>query len=199
MDWLIANTLIGMMLGKLTLRMLNVSNFDWAPDKKWTSQVIKVLTPSSWSEYSWNPSNDPVTSVLNATIWIIMAVGEVNSFFLINILHLPRNHPFNAARQALMCLTAVPAVEEWYEYTRPIRARYLGREWFEYTMQYKGRKPRIGHFTWLLAFTVCIETIAVVKYSVGLGHLTKVSPGPEIWVPWVTSLALFGLYFAIHC
>merc|ERR1712060_177632 len=104
------------------------------------------FTPASWSEYAWNPAEDPVTLLLNAVIWIIMAIGEVNSFFLINIFHLPRNHPFNPARQVLMCLCAVPACEEWYEYTRHVRAHYLDKEWFEYTTQFKGRKPRIGHF-----------------------------------------------------
>eukprot|EP00928_Gymnodinium_smaydae_P087819 TRINITY_DN72014_c0_g1_i1.p1 TRINITY_DN72014_c0_g1~~TRINITY_DN72014_c0_g1_i1.p1 ORF type:complete len:481 (-),score=50.15 TRINITY_DN72014_c0_g1_i1:107-1549(-) len=199
MDWLIANTLIGMMLGKLTLSLLNVSLFDWAPDKKWIAQTWQVLTPSSWTEYSWNPANDPVTMLLNATIWLIMAVCEVNSFFLINIMHLPRDHPFNYARQALLCLTAVPAVEEWYEYTRHARASYLGREWFEYTNQFKGRYPRIGHFTWLLSMTVACETAAIVKYSLALDQWRTAKPGPEIWMPWAIAFLLFSLYFVIHC
>merc|ERR1740121_1975993 len=139
-----------MMLGKLTLRLLNVSEFNWTPSqgRSLPARAVHRLTPSSWSEYAWNPANDPITSVLNCGIWLVMAVAEVNSFFLINILHLPRNHPFNITRQVLLCLCAVPAVEEWYEYTRHSRAHNLGREWFEYTEQFKGRKPRIGHFTW---------------------------------------------------
>eukprot|EP00931_Biecheleriopsis_adriatica_P008553 TRINITY_DN10970_c0_g1_i1.p1 TRINITY_DN10970_c0_g1~~TRINITY_DN10970_c0_g1_i1.p1 ORF type:complete len:484 (-),score=51.55 TRINITY_DN10970_c0_g1_i1:177-1598(-) len=199
MDWLIANTLVGMLLGKLTLRVLNVSDFDWAPDQKWMAQCWKMLTPSSWSEYSWNPANDPVTMLLNAAIWIIMAVCEVNSFFLINLLHLPRNHLFNIVRQVLLCLCAVPAVEEWYEYTRHSRASYLGREWFEYTNQYKGRKPRIGQSVWLLSITVTLETAAIIKYSLALGQWNTVSPGPEIWAPWATSMLIFSIYFLLHC
>merc|ERR1719324_1766133 len=110
--------------------------------------------------------------LLNCCIWIIMGVGEVNSFFLINILQLPRDHHFNMLRQALLCLTAVPAVEEWYEYTRHVRAenttKYTyGKEWEEYKNLYLGKKARIGHFTWLLAITVTLETAAIVKYSSG--------------------------------
>merc|ERR1719162_75218 len=159
MDWFIANFLVGMMLGKFTLKHLRMRTFEWSP-----------IQPERWGEFQWNPANDPITMLLNSVIWIIMAVGEVNTFFLINILHLPRDHLFNPARQALLCLTAVPAVEEWYEYTRHVRASYttkytFGKEWNEYKKHYEGRKPRIGHFTWLLALTVSIETVAVVKYS----------------------------------
>jgi hypothetical protein len=207
MDWLIANTLIGMMLGRKTLSIMSVSEFNWAPRRGFGLQALWKLAPGSMIPYEWNPANDPITLALNAFIWIVMAVGEVNSFFLINILGLPRDHTFNSARQALLCLCAVPAVEEWYEYTRHVRARNLrtlGEDWFEFLQQYtdaKGniRPPRLGQFTWLLSITVCIETAAVIKYSVAKGILKSKTPGPEIWHPWAAFFALFGLYFVIHC
>merc|ERR1711966_96765 len=131
-----------------------------------------------------------------------MAVGEVNTFFLINILHLPRDHFFNCGRQALLCLTAMPACEEGYEYTRHVRAEYTtkytyGREWGEYKKLYMGKKPRIGHFSWLLSVTIGLETIAIVKHSAR--HVRLVTPGPEIWGPWVAFAVLFSAYFAAHC
>lgn len=190
-----------MMLGKATLGLLNMRHFEWSP----AGQVVKALemmSPYSWGEYKWNPANDPVTMVLNSFIWIVMGIGEVNSFFLINILHLPRDHIFNSFRQALLCLTAIPAVEEWYEYTRHVRAEYTtkytyGKEWGEYKKLYLGRKPRIGHFTWLLAVTISMETIAVVKYSAD--YVRASTPGPEIWGPWAAFAVLFTAYFATHC
>merc|ERR1719482_586528 len=121
MDWLISNLLIGMMAGAATLRVLNMRTFQWTPAKK-AAKILQFVYPHRWREYQWNPSNDPLTMLLNQFIWIIMGVGEVNSFFLISILHLPREHMFHIARQALLCLTALPAVEEWYEYTRHVRA-----------------------------------------------------------------------------
>jgi hypothetical protein len=210
MDWLIANLVVGMMLGKATLWFLNMREFDLAPSRRtrqhWLQRMssgayerLSYLLPGSWSVYQWNPANDPVTMVLNTVIWLIMAVGEVNSFFLIGILKVPRDHPFNSGRQAFLCLMAVPAMEEWYEYTRHTRARWLGTEWYEYTTQYKGRKPRIGHFTWLLVITVSLETAAIVKYSISLGHVRSAAPGPEIWLPWAVSGTIFAVYFAIHC
>jgi len=213
LDWLLANLLIGMMAGKLTLASLKTKlsdmtvSYDWAPhpgNKREgvvcrAKHTFRQLTPGSWSEYHWNPANDPVTLVLNCVVWMIMAVAEVNSFFLINILHLPRNHPFNYIRQSLLCLLAVPACEEWYEYTRHARAHMLGKEWFEYTTQFKGRKPRIGHSCWLMGMTVIIETMAVIKYGISLGHVKNARPGPEIWLPWAASLSLFTTYFALHC
>jgi len=198
MDWLLANCMIGMMLGKVTLVLLKMKSFDWYPKHK----MLHVFSPSRWGEFHWNPANDPITMVLNSAIWIIMAVGEVNSFFFINILQLPRDHPFNMLRQALLCLTALPAVEEWYEYTRHVRAEYTtkytyGREWGEYKKLYMGRKPRIGHFTWLLTVTIALETMAIIKYSPG--HVRLVAPGPEIWVPWALFAVLFSVYFSVHC
>lgn len=213
MDWLFANTLIGMMLGRWTLWYLNLTDFPWSGDRLYVNmnkglinqirpclfERLGCLLPSSWSEYDWNPTNDPVTMALNAVIWITMAVGEVNSFFLINVLHLPRNHLFNAGRQAFLCMTAVPAVAEWYEYTRHARAHSLGRGGFEYARRFEGRKPRIGHFTWLLVMSVSFETAAVVKYTVSFGQVGSVLPGPEYWGPWVASGAIFSVYFAFHC
>jgi len=184
LDWGLSN-IGGMMLGTITLRMLNLKQYRWASIKERRGlakvrRLILQLTPYSWSEYQWNPGNAPLTMILNTLIWMITLVAEVNSFFLINILHLPRAHPFNYARQVLLCLTAVPAVSEWYWYT-------------------KGRMARIGHSTWLLAVTVSVELLLVVKYSVGLGHVKRAAAPPAIWAPWVAYLLLFSLYFALHC
>jgi len=200
MDWLLSNLLIGMMLGQVTLRVLNMRTFQWGVANK-GAMIFQFLCPQQWREYQWNPSNDPLTMLLNCFIWIIMAVGEVNSFFLISILHLPREHYFHIARQALLCLTALPAVEEWYEYTRHVRAEYTtkytyGQEWGEYKRLYMGRKARIGHFTWLLAVTISLETMAIVKYA---ENVRSEPPGPEIWGPWAASTVLFSIYFCIHC
>mmetsp|Transcript_36006 Transcript_36006/g.77624 ORF Transcript_36006/g.77624 Transcript_36006/m.77624 type:complete len:137 (+) Transcript_36006:883-1293(+) len=107
---LVANLLIGMNLGMITQRMLNWPSLNWAQDQcssMWKiklSKFMTVMTPSSWIKYNWNPDNDPISLILNATIWILMGVGEVNSFFLINIFQLPRDHAFNALRQVFFCL-----------------------------------------------------------------------------------------------
>lgn len=201
MDWLIANLLIGMMLGKATLWALKMRTFQWSPASP-VAKMTLLFSPLRWSEFQWNPANDPITMVLNSVIWIVMAVGEVNSFFLINILQLPRDHLFNGLRQALFCLTAVPAVEEWYEYTRHVRAEFTtkytyGREWGEYKKLYMGRKPRIGHFTWLLAMTIALETMAIIKYSAG--HVRFAAPGAKIWAPWACFAVMFLVYFSVHC
>eukprot|EP00929_Paragymnodinium_shiwhaense_P077172 TRINITY_DN39726_c0_g1_i2.p1 TRINITY_DN39726_c0_g1~~TRINITY_DN39726_c0_g1_i2.p1 ORF type:complete len:495 (+),score=57.65 TRINITY_DN39726_c0_g1_i2:89-1573(+) len=207
LDWLLANLCVGMLLGHITLRLLNhtighVRWFDWAPGG--ATKILELVTPASWSEYKWNPANDPITMVLNTIIWLVMMLGEVNSFFFINILSLPRDHPFNVVRQVLMCLTAVPAVEEWYEYTRHARAEYttqytFGQEWLEYRKLYEGRKPRIGHFAWLMTLTVVMETAAIVRYGIQLKKVQFRYPGVETWGPWAVSASMFLLYFLIHC
>ena len=102
-----------MNLGMLTQRMLNWPSLNWAQDFPWffklkLNKLAKVVTPSSWIEYDWNPDNDPFSLVLNAVIWIVMCVGEVNSFFLINIFQqLPRDHAFNIIQQVFFCFVSV--------------------------------------------------------------------------------------------
>lgn len=147
-----------------------------------------------------------MTLLLNAVIWIVMMVGEVNSFFFINIVNLPRDHSFNVARQVLLCLAAVPAVEEWYEYTRHSRMEYTvkydtisDQEWNEYKKLYEGRKPRIGHFTWLVTLTIVLETLTLARYGRELNRIKWRTPQVEIWGPWAAFSLLFSLYFVIHC
>ena len=117
--------------GMLTHKLLNWPSLNWAQDyplmcKLKLPELATVLTPSSWIKYDWNPDNDPFSLVLNSVIWIIMCIGEVNSFFLINIFQLPRNHTFNIARQVFFCFASLPACEEWYEYTRHVRVFNTG-------------------------------------------------------------------------
>lgn len=190
----------------MTLQLLNIGQLVWSPSETHVGifpRVLGLFMPSSWSRYEWNPGNDPVTMLLCAVIWIVMAVGEVNTFFLMSIFHLPRNHWFNVARQVLLCFCAVPAVEEWYEYTRHSRRHYFGNTkasqaaWDEYLAQYKGRQPRIGHFTWLLGITVCVETLCILKYSER--NMWNARPGPEVWGPWVAFFCLFTVYFVARC
>lgn len=206
LDWLVANTLIGMGSGWMTLQLLDIGQLVWSscePQVGMFPRLLGLFMPSSWSKYEWNPGNDPVTMLLCAVIWIVMAVGEVNSFFLMSIFQLPRNHWFNPARQVLLCCCAVPAVEEWYEYTRHSRRHYLGNTkasqaaWDEYLSQYKGRQPRIGHFTWLLGITVCVETVCILKYSES--RKWNARPGPDVWGPWVGFFCLFTVYFFARC
>lgn len=190
-----------MSLGALTQRLLRWPALNWSGSPPWffKLKLVKLFTPSSWVEYNWNPKNDPVSLVLNAFIWIAMLVGEVNSFFLINLLQLPRDHLFNIFRQFFFCLTALPACEEWYEYTRHVRVYNRGAATEEYAARYAGRKPRIGQSTWLLTVTICLETAAIVKYSRALGlfsHSRKIDVG--VWGPWAASAAFFLGYFCIH-
>lgn len=217
LDWFVANLCIGMMLGIFTHRyLLKWPDLDWAdssqhgrrptpgPKPKPRQQKAKVadlLTPRSWRTFDWNPDNDPVSLVLNSIIWIAMMFGEINSFFLINIFQLPRDHTFNVARQVFFCLTALPACEEWYEYTRCVRVRTTGIDVSEeYRAKYSGRKPRIGQSAWLLGVTCSLETMAIMKYGRSFDLFSRAgSFTPKYWGPWAASGALFGIYFAIHC
>lgn len=224
LDWLIANTCVGMTLGVLTHRyLLRWPNLDWnqclevrkhrlswhrseegtnvSNDSGWrlASKLGNALTPASWRRFDWNPDNDPVSIVLNSAIWIAMLIGEINSFFLINILQLPRDHAFNMLRQAFFCFTALPACEEWYEYTRHVRFRTTGVRTAEYDAKYAGNKPRIGQSAWLLAVTAFVETAAIVKYSLAFNLFSRAGAFTVgYWGPWLLSGALFGTYLAVH-
>lgn len=205
LDWLVANLLIGMNLGMFTQKILNWPSLNWAQHHPltWKLKLAKLLTvmaPSSWIKYDWNPDNDPVSLILNSVIWVMMCMGEVNSFFLINIFQLPRDHAFNVFRQVFFCLAALPACEEWYEYTRHVRVYNTGYVTKEYKEKYLGRKPRIGQTVWLLIITISLETAAILKYSLALNLFSKATTfDARYWGPWATSSVLFLSYFTIHC
>ena len=203
LDWLLANLCVGMTMGMITHRyLLRWPGLDWNQRSEIdsVSNLFSMLTPDTWRRFEWNPDNDPLSLLLNSAIWIAMLVGEINSFFLINIFQLPRDHAFNVLRQVFFCLTALPACEEWYEFTRHVRARTTGRATREYRRQYAGRKPRIGQSAWLLGVTAWIETAAIVKYAKAFDLFSKAGEFTvRYWGPWVASGALFGAYLSVHC
>ena len=113
-----------------------------------TKRLFMQFTPYSWSDWDWYPANDPFSALMPHAVWLACMVLEVNSFFLINVLRLPRAHYFNFLRQFLMLWTAGPVAAEWYEYC-------------------KGRMPRLGHCTWLMGMNCLIETSFVLKPAGG--------------------------------
>ncbi|KAL7527970.1 hypothetical protein ACHAWF_002383 [Thalassiosira exigua] len=194
-----------MTLGARTQKLLNWPVLNWSQGRPRTprrrlSKATAFLTPRSWREYDWNPDNDPVSLLLNSAIWIAMAIGEVNSFFLINIFQLPRDHAFNVLRQVFFCFAALPACEEWYEYTRHVRVYNGGFATKEYAEKYSGRQPRIGQTVWLLSVAIGLETAAVVKYSLALDLFSQSREfDVRFWGPWASSALLFSTYFGTHC
>lgn len=179
LDFVFAN-MTGMMLGYLTLRLwwiLESSGRMFAGHN--IERGISVMfTPYSWPKYEWNPIEDPFKMVLNSVVWVSMLVGELNSFFLMNMFQIVRAHPFNILRQVILCLIAVPAVAEWYAYR-------------------KDKAQRIGHFFWLLFMSVSLETVIIVKYSDTYLHLR--APPVGTWLPWVLCLLMFSGYFYSYC
>jgi len=70
----------------------------------------------------------------------------------------------------------------------------------EYEKKYSGRKPRIGQTVWLLTVTICLETAAIIKYSLVLGIFSKSKKfDSRYWGPWASAAVLFLSYFGIHC
>jgi len=185
MDWGGSN-IAGMLFGALVLRLLHGKEYRWqriGETRGFGARAKRSLgqfSPLAWVKYEWNPTHDPRGLVLNAIIWNVMALVEVNSFFLINLMHLPTDHVFNKARQILFVLTAIPAVSEWYHYC-------------------KGETERIGHFTWLLMVTEAFETATVIKYWSKLTGGQGSMPPFDVWGPWLASAFTFGVYFVVHC
>lgn len=104
-------------------------------------RLLQQFHPYTWSEFLWRESEDPVTEVLINLPWMLAAVLECNSFFIINCsskglytlccvflstfwrgvgFSVVPSHPFNFLRQFAMLFIGVPAVQEWYD-------RYRGK------------------------------------------------------------------------
>jgi len=186
LDYACAN-MIGMIAGYLTMRFLALSGYDRSSTPLRDEQghtdmkrMVVQFTPYRFLSYTWNPSGDPLRSLLVHLGWQLPMLAELNSFFLINVFKLPRGHPFNYLRQFFFLFMACPAIAEWYWYVH-------------------SEKGRIGHDTWLTFMTVLVELMMAVKYSMSFNTFRSYAPSWDIAIPWIISSSLFSVSFFGTC
>ncbi|CEM36299.1 unnamed protein product [Vitrella brassicaformis CCMP3155] len=176
MDSIGAN-LIGMTLGVGLLRWMNAWEFDWVGQRPLYQRALLQFTPFSWSEYQWAFFKSP--DRLLAALWLLAMslLTELNVFFFMYSLELPASHFIHPLRCIYICLLALNAVPEHYEY-----------------MNTHGK--RIGHNEWLLGGIITVECLVNVKY--GASKWASIVPPLGVCVPWCVSLVLFLIWCTCH-
>lgn len=181
MDALGAN-LLGMFLGKLTLKYLSCQAFVWeplnsnAPFITHMKMLIRRFRPFSWSEYTW-PS-DNLASWLSSATWVWSLVLEINSFFIMHALLLRPSHWVNPVRQLVLAAQAVQSVPEWYEYVR-------------------GNTRRIGHNSWLMIMITALEVMLGYRYGKGGKSYGLTYPPIDIQAIFMSYWLLWATWYAI--
>eukprot|EP01022_Parablepharisma_sp_SALTPOND_P014347 TRINITY_DN1940_c0_g1_i1.p2 TRINITY_DN1940_c0_g1~~TRINITY_DN1940_c0_g1_i1.p2 ORF type:complete len:539 (-),score=20.74 TRINITY_DN1940_c0_g1_i1:1139-2755(-) len=119
LDILLCN-LVGIILGHLTCKYLELGNFKWFGKHKksyYTNELAKLfslLHPNEWSNYNWHMF-DSLTNFLGV-LWIIIVndVTDLNNFFLKYVLWVPANHWTLLIRILILGFLGLVAVKEYY-------------------------------------------------------------------------------------
>ncbi|PFH38392.1 putative phosphatidylserine synthase [Besnoitia besnoiti] len=171
-DALLSNV-SGMLLGAIIMKLINMHQYDWLGRYPLYQKVLMSLTPFSSEDYDWSFYKTPRHLFLAITLLVFCLFTELNVFFLMAVLDIPAVHYINPLRTLYLSLLGAAAAAEHYEYTMYSR-------------------ERIGHNEWLLAIILCIELLVCVKY--GASRFPRFSPPPDIFMPWIVALSLFGAW-----
>ena len=181
MDVLGAN-MIGMILGRWTLKYLSCRDYDWEPTNRnpplWTQlkHLAIRFTPFSWSQYHW--PEDEKSFILTALAWISSIVMEFNAFIILHGLLIRPSHWIHTARLLLIGAQAAQSVPEWYEYAR-------------------GGTTRIGHNCWLMFVTIGVELLIGLRYGKGGKSYGQKSPPLDVVIVWSLFFILQSAWWII--
>jgi phosphatidylserine synthase 2 len=181
LDVLGAN-MIGMLLGRATLRYLSCRDYDWEPSNenlsfwKQAKNLASRCMPFSWSTYNW-PKNEK-SWILTGVTWLCSIVIEFNAFVILHGLVVRPSHWIQTARLFLIGAQAAQSVPEWYEYVR-------------------GGTQRIGHNCWLMFVTMILELILGLRYGKGGASYGDKTIPTDILIIWALYLGLSGTWLLI--
>lgn len=115
MDLLGAN-ILGMLLGRATLWLCRTKEYDWSGKKGkkvgYVRQALRQFTPISWEQYHWEVFSSFSRFAQVVFAIIVCLVTELNAFFLLTSLAIPKESKFNSYRLALVFLIGIPAAAE---------------------------------------------------------------------------------------
>ncbi|OQR81493.1 phosphatidylserine synthase, partial [Thraustotheca clavata] len=164
---------IGMCLGHLTLKYLETKKYDWSGNRGVLRRTLSQFTPFSWSRYDWEVFSSFKRFALVAVAVFVCLVVELNAFFLLSTLNIPKESHINKYRLCLIFMLGIPAASEYYEFiTNPAL-------W------------RLGQNAWMMCSIGVFEVLVWVKFAHGLAGST--TPPPDVYLP----LLAFGFLFAL--
>jgi hypothetical protein len=171
-DFWFAN-MLGMWAGSRTLRFLKKKPYAWENPHAnalwgWWDIVMKPIkslrsatkapistvkravlqfTPYSWSEnYHYQMFENPLHFILTVTLLGITILAELNAFFLMNALHIPKESIVNTYRLLFFFAMGLPSFHEYNEFL-------------------KSPKARLGQNVLLLFAIVALEVMVWLKHA----------------------------------
>ncbi|GLD94812.1 hypothetical protein PINS_up003437 [Pythium insidiosum] len=180
MDLLGAN-LIGMALGRLTLHVFETKVYDWSGKREKKMGVLlralNQFTPLSWMQYHWEVFSSFSRFAQVMFCLVVCLVVELNAFFLLNTLSIPKESNFNAYRLTLMFLIGIPGAAEYYEFLSNPDC------W------------RLGQNAWMILSIAVFEVLVWFKFSGGI--LFTELPPLEVAVPILAFLVMFAVWMLL--
>ncbi|KAJ0393091.1 hypothetical protein P43SY_004485 [Pythium insidiosum] len=177
MDLLGAN-LIGMALGRLTLHVFETKVYDWSGKREKKMGVLlralNQFTPLSWMQYHWEVFSSFSRFAQVMFCLVVCLVVELNAFFLLNTLSIPKESNFNAYRLTLMFLIGIPGAAEYYEFLSNPDC------W------------RLGQNAWMILSIAVFEVLVWFKFSTGI--LFTEPPPSEVAIPILAFLVMFAVW-----
>ncbi len=168
--------LIGIILGHLTCKYLELGNFKWFGTHKKSHhmsearKIFALFLPNEWSNYNWHMF-DSLKNFLGV-LWIIIIndVTDVNNFFLKYVLWIPSNHWTLLIRVLLMGFLGMAGMKEYYLFLT--------------NKQYQ----RFSSSVWLMNFLFLAEVAVWLKFA----PQVFTSPFPtEVIIAWAITGAAF--------
>uniref|UniRef100_M4C5E8 Phosphatidylserine synthase n=1 Tax=Hyaloperonospora arabidopsidis (strain Emoy2) TaxID=559515 RepID=M4C5E8_HYAAE len=115
LDMLGAN-LLGMCLGRVTLWLLESKEYDWSGrrGKKlgYFRLALNQFTPFRWEQYHWEVFSSFKRFAEIVFAMMMCLVTELNAFFMLTTLGIPKESSFNSYRLFLMFMIGIPAASE---------------------------------------------------------------------------------------
>ncbi|KAH9155515.1 hypothetical protein LEN26_003294 [Aphanomyces euteiches] len=180
MDLLGAN-LLGMCLGSLTLKYLETKEYDWSGKKSlrrgFLTRALTQFTPFSWSRYDWEVFSSFKRFLMVIVALLVCLFSELNAFFLLTTLHIPKDSNINKYRLGVMFMLGIPAAAEYYEFVTDPKCY------------------RLGQNAWLMCSIIVFEMLVWVKFSGELEQMT--SPPLDVVVPLAAFFFLFALWMIL--
>ena len=177
LDLLFCNGL-GIYLGMKLIQWLELRNFHWESIKniKGTSGKIKravlQFTPESLTRERWLDPTSTYQRALAVFILILFfQISELNCFLIKHIFYIPSAHYLVSARLALMAMTALPSIRQYYLYVTDTTCNRLGTQ------------------VWIFLAI----TIAEILFSIKFGMAIIPRPAFMYMVGWVLLIAVVSI------
>ncbi|KAE8995999.1 hypothetical protein PR003_g15958 [Phytophthora rubi] len=181
LDMLGAN-MLGMCLGRVTLWMLESKEYDWSGrrGKKmgYFRLALNQFTPFSWEQYHWEVFSSFKRFAEIVFAMLLCLITELNAFFMLTTLSIPKESSFNSYRLLLVFLIGIPAAAEYYEFIANPEC------W------------RLGQNSWMILSIATFEILVWVKFSAN-GVLFTQPPPPLVMYPILAFLFMFSVWMLL--